>query len=34
MRTPFKTAVPFAGRPYPDVPMRVNKKILDVGLLG
>jgi hypothetical protein len=34
MKTPFKTAVPYAKRPYPGVPMSVNKKIQDVGLLG
>ena len=33
-RTPFKTAVPNAGRPYPGVLKRVNKKIQDIGLAG
>jgi len=29
--TPFKTAVPNAGRPYPGVRTPVNRKIQDVG---
>ena len=33
MRSPCKTAVPYAGRPYPGDSMRVNKKIQDIGPL-
>ena len=33
MMTPFKTAVPNAGRPYPGILVAVNKKIQDVGPL-
>jgi hypothetical protein len=32
VRTPFKTAVPIAGKPYPGFNQRVNRKIQDVGL--